>query len=139
MPYQISWDDTATGVVTLKGEVTRTEFEALSQEIKIGLKTVAKNKTHKAALIFDIQYAQMIPPTDNTTRELHSYANDPHLKWILIGGKNKLVRLILMLCFNLASANVRLFESVEAAKTFRNQLHLTMTATTASTTAPNEV
>jgi hypothetical protein len=122
MPCHASWDEPAVGMVTLEGNITRSEFEALGKEIKAAL---ASEETARGVLIFDIQHTKSLPFIENALRDVHSYGTDPRLKWILIAGKTKLIRLMLMILFNTSSAGTRFFDDVEAARAFRSQLRLT--------------
>jgi hypothetical protein len=75
-------------------------------------------------LIIDINQTKNLPTAIEQIRSSQHYARDPRLKWLLIVGTNKLVRLTLLVVFHLSWANIQFFNNDAEAQTFLYQMQL---------------
>jgi hypothetical protein len=67
----------------------------------------------RVALLIDITEATQMPfPTDVLKRS-QTYIQNPMLKWLLVVGQNKLMRLMLLMMFSLARPSLQFFDNFE--------------------------
>ena len=127
MPYQIDWQ-IPQSVLTLQldGHVTYEEFVEIDKVITDHLNTV--NVGTRIALIINANNAKSVPPIFNELKTSQSYAVDGHnarVGYILVvSGGNKLMRLMMMLIYNLCRPSLRFFDTSVEAERFLSTVNI---------------
>lgn len=119
MPYQISWLVPSKVLhLHLKDEVTLEDFHAINEQVKLFM----AEGDQRLALIVDMNQTRRVSYNVEQIRASQQYAQDARLDWILVVGSNKLLRLTMMVIFNLARAPLQLFQSVDEVKIFLRRI-----------------
>jgi hypothetical protein len=116
--YQVYWDVPGY-VLCLKliDAVTLEEFIEIDSLI-----TSYLSNTHtRTAIVIDITDAKHVPFPSDQIRASQAYTQHPMLKWLLVVGGNKLMRLMMLLTFNLSRASLQFIDNAEKLDSF---LHL---------------
>ncbi|MBX3064701.1 MAG: hypothetical protein KF726_17090 [Anaerolineae bacterium] len=73
---------------------------------------------HQIALVVDITELKQVPTAYSQLKATQTYLSRPELRAVLVAGNNKLLRLMMMLIFNLSKPTLRFFDSVAQALEF---------------------
>lgn len=117
--YDVYWDVPGY-VLCLKliDAVTLEEFIEIDSLISKHL-----SNTHtRTAIVIDITAARHVPFPSDQLRASQSYTQHPMLKWLVVVGGNKLLRLMMLLTFNLSRASLQFMDNREKLESFL-QLH----------------
>lgn len=115
MPYSLTWQVPASIMhLRLIDQITLSDFV----EIDLAVSSQLEQCDPYAILLVDISHARSLPIAIEQIRSSQNYARDPRLKWLLIIGMNKLVRLTLLVVFNLSRANIQFFSTEGDAQNF---------------------
>lgn len=117
--YDVYWDVPGY-VLCLKliDAVTLEEFIEIDSLISKHL-----SNTHtRTAIVIDITAARHVPFPSDQLRASQSYTQHPMLKWLVVVGGNKLLRLMMLLTFNLSRASLQFMDNTEKLESFL-QLH----------------
>jgi hypothetical protein len=131
MPYQIEWDEPGS-ILTLRliDRVTLDEFDRIDQEIAAHFAEAPESDSFM--LIVDTDSASSVPQDFTRLQMSQRYAagSTPKLRHILVvSGKNRLMRLMMLLIYNLCSPNLRFFDTLDQAHGFVRQVrHSTLRA-----------
>lgn len=120
MPYQIHWEIPESILrVQLQGHVTLEEFMDIDYLVNEALATLKPEM--QISLMVDVNEAHTVPQAFNDLKASQTYARATHsrIKYILIVcGNNKLLRLMMLLVFNLARPSIQFFDTSVQALSF---------------------
>ncbi len=120
MPYQIEWE-VPQSVLSLRllDHVTLQEFVEIDRGITDRLDTVSDDA--RIALMVDTIAAKSVPQAYNDLKASQTYAvrRNAQLEYILVvSGSNKLMRLMMMLTYNLCRPRLQFFDTPAQALFF---------------------
>jgi hypothetical protein len=119
MPYQINWE-TPEAVLSLRllDQVTFQEFVEIDRSITAHLNEGSPDSA--IVLIVDVTQATSVPQSFNELKTSQTYATAANLrlKWILVVSSNRLMRLMMLLTFNLCRPTLRFFDTLVDATKF---------------------
>lgn len=123
MPYEINWDiPDVVLCVKLLGQVSIEEFLEINEQVNAHLD--ACNTSERNLLVIDTIEAQRIPRELSSMKNSQTYANRVDLKWIMIVGDNKTIRLIMLLTFNLSKAILQFADNYVHVERFIQNMRL---------------
>lgn len=105
--------------VGLNEQVSYEDFTAINDAVLEWLNKLDGKRN--AVLVFNTVDTLTIPHFIEQLRMSQKYVQRRDLAWILVIGENKLIRLMMMLTFNLASAHLQFFLNPEQAHAFINR------------------
>jgi len=121
MAYQISWMNPPSVLhLKLEGTVKQQDYA----EISNSLTKAMDEGSEQIALVIDIIETKGVPFPNENIRAMQTFTRHPHLKWIILVGENKLIRLMLMLTFNISKLNLSAFNTYEQVETYLQVLKL---------------
>ncbi|MBZ0279343.1 MAG: hypothetical protein K8L97_01300 [Anaerolineae bacterium] len=121
MAHQISWMNPPSVLhLKLEGTVKQQDYIEISRSLIDSL----NQGSERIALVIDITNTRTIPFPNEDVRALQTFAYHPYLKWIIIIGENKLIRLMLMLTLNLSKVNLSTFNTYEQVESYLEVLKL---------------
>ncbi len=121
MAHQISWMNPPSVLhLKLEGTVKQSDYTEISTSITDAL----DEKNQNVALVIDIIDTKGVPFPNENIRAMQTFTRHPHLKWIIIVGENKLIRLMLMLTFNISKVNLSTFNTYEQVESYLQVLKL---------------
>jgi hypothetical protein len=113
MPYQISWE-TPEAVLCLRllEQVTLQEFVEIDRTITSHLNDSSVDAS--IALMVDVTETKSVPQSFSELKNSQTYATaaNVRLHWILVIGNNRLMRLMMLLTFNLCRPSLRFFDTL---------------------------
>lgn len=119
MPYQISWLVPSKVLhLHLRDEVSLEDFQAINKQVQL----YTAEADQRFALVVDMIHTRRVSYNVEQIRASQQYAQDSRLDWILVVSSNKLLRLTMMVIFNLARAPLQLFQTVDEVKTFLKRI-----------------
>lgn len=121
MPYQVYWDAPKMLLyLKLTGDVSLQEFVEIDRDITHYLASYEVGES--IALLVDVKDAKSVPQSFNQLRTSQTYAYEYYqskLSHILVvSGNNKLMRLMMMLTFNLCRPSLQFFEAKTQALSY---------------------
>jgi hypothetical protein len=120
VPYQVDWEIPQSVLrVQLTAHVTLPEFVEVNRMVTDKLNTVSADAG--IALMVNVNEALSVPQAFNQLRLSQTYAtsSNSRLKYILIVcGNNRLMRLMMLLTFNLCRPSLQFFDTPAQALTF---------------------
>jgi len=106
------WDVPETVLcLKLAGRLTNEEFHNINKEIVAAL--TERHDDRPIALVVDTLEVKSIPPNYSQLNASQTYANRDDIKYLMIIGKNKLIRLMMLLIYNLCRARLRFSDDYE--------------------------
>lgn len=121
MAYEISWmSEPSVLQLRLQGAISLDEFEEIGQAVDAEI----NRYNSRMALIIDISQTTSITHAVERVREAQHYAHNSRLKWLLIVGSNKLMRLTMLVIFNLSRAQIQLLSSLDEAQVFLRSIKI---------------
>jgi hypothetical protein len=117
MAHQIYWQIPQQVLcVELEEVVSLDDFIQINREVNdlLGAETMNRNVT----LLVDITRPGNTAQNVAQLKYSQTYVSRRDLKFILVVGKNKLMRLMLLLLYNLCRPSLRFFDDMEPALTF---------------------
>jgi hypothetical protein len=114
MAYRVFWHvPDQILYLEVEGNLTLGDFDQINRAI---IDLVGTEITERQlALLIDITRPASTPRDFNYLRASQTYLLRPDLKFIMVAGSNKLMRLMMLLVFNLCSPSLRFFDSVDQA------------------------
>lgn len=124
MPYRVYWEaPNAMLYLKLSGDVSLQEFIEIDREIT---RYLASDKLEeKLTLLVDVNDAKSVPQSFNQLKASQTYASvyNSKLSYILVvSGGNKLMRLMMMLTFNLCRPSLQFFDTPMQALSYFSQM-----------------
>ncbi|MCU0497168.1 MAG: STAS/SEC14 domain-containing protein [Anaerolineae bacterium] len=120
MPYQVQWEIPESILrVRLWGHVTLEDFIAINHLINEAIAMLTPET--QVSLLVDVNEAHSVPQTFNDLKASQTYAraSNSRIKYILVVcGNNKLLRLMMLLIFNLARPSLQFFDTPVQALSF---------------------
>lgn len=124
MPYQIHWELPHTVLhLKLTDDVTLQEFVEVDRIITEALGAEGVDET--VMLIVDVNDARSVPQSFSQLKASQTYASryNSRLRHILVVcGGNKLMRLMMLLTFNLCRPSLQFFDTTAQVETFIRQV-----------------
>lgn len=124
MPYQVHVQaPDALIYLKLTGDVSLQEFIEIDREVTRYLE--ADSLDEGIAMLVDVNDAKSVPQAFNQLKASQTYASvyGSKLSYILVvSGGNKLMRLMMMLTFNLCRPNLQFFETPMQAMSYLSQV-----------------
>ncbi|HEX2622287.1 MAG TPA: STAS/SEC14 domain-containing protein [Phototrophicaceae bacterium] len=119
MPHHISWyiPDRVLHL-RLIDEITLDDFQQINAEVEEHMREHGK----RLAIVIDVNATRRVSYNVEQIRASQRYALDPSLDWILVVGNNKLLRLTMIVVFNLARAPLQLFQNLDEARAFLKRI-----------------
>ena len=117
MAYRVFWRvPHHTLCLELEGDLTLDDFNLINRAIidHLGGETTDR----RIALVVDITRPGSIPQAFAQLKASQTYVLRHDLKFILVAGSNKFMRLMMLLTFNLCRPSLRFFDNVDQALTF---------------------
>jgi hypothetical protein len=99
--------------VELEGILTIDDFKEINQTIVELMDSEPTNQ--RVALLIDITKPSTAPRAFDQLRASQTYVLRPDLKFILVAGRDKFMRLMMLLTFNLCRPSLKFFENVDSA------------------------
>ncbi len=124
MGYELSWHIPARVMfLRLSAEPTPLEFEAINKSIVANLNQADK----KLLLLIDVSDFKPNALIWDRIRASQTYVSHDNLEYALVIGQknNRLVRLMMLVLFNVSKAGLKFFETLEEANTFLQRTVLT--------------
>jgi hypothetical protein len=117
MTYQVFWHvpDQILGL-KLEGYLTFDDFDKINQMVIDHLGAVQTDRT--IMLLVDITSPGTTPRSFQRLKASQSYSMRQDLKFILVAGTDKFMRLMTLLTFNLCRPYLHFFDDVEQALSF---------------------
>ncbi|QPC83286.1 hypothetical protein G4Y79_02605 [Phototrophicus methaneseepsis] len=117
MPYQLTWQvDDKVLLLALRGTYTLEEAAEANRLI------LDKLKQSQSPLILLIDATKMNRPYNfSDLRSVQTYMDDHHLKHIYVAADDRLVKLAMMVIFNLSRAYLHVCRDVEQANVLLNK------------------
>lgn len=113
MPYQVHWESPDTLLyLKLTGELSFQEFIDIDHEITGYLSR--DYRANKVVLLVDVKDAKSVPQTFKELKASQSYAYDYNFNLshiLIVSGGNKLMRLMMMLTYNMCRPSLQFFET----------------------------
>jgi hypothetical protein len=123
MPYQITWEVPETVLyLKLLDQVSMEEFIEINEQINAYLDE--RNTTDRTVLKIDIVEAQSVPQQLSRMKMSQTYAERHDLKWLLVVGDNKSIRLIMLLTFNLSRAILQFVDNDAQSERFLQNIRV---------------
>ncbi len=117
MAHQVFWRvPHQTLCVVLEGDLSIEDFHQLNRKILGELGEESANRC--IALIVDITRPGSIPQAFAQLKASQTYVSRRDLKFILVAGSNKFMRLMMLLTFNLCRPSLRFFDTIDQASAF---------------------
>ncbi|MCC7205706.1 MAG: hypothetical protein IT323_00270 [Anaerolineae bacterium] len=114
MPYQVFWQVPHEILcVHLEGHLSLEEFHVINEAVVGELGD--EGAQHRYAILIDITHPASLPQAFQPLRESQAYARRRDVKYILVVGRDKLLRLMLLLTFNLCRPALRFVDTMEEA------------------------
>ena len=121
MTYRIYWLlPQQVLCVELEGALSLDDFNKINQAIIDHLGDETENR--RVGLVVDATRPSQIPQLVAQLRVSQTYVLRRDLKFILIAGQNKLMRLLMMLTFNLCRPSLKFFDDVDQALNFAHKV-----------------
>jgi hypothetical protein len=102
--------------IELAGDLSIDDFNHINQAVTDQLGTEATNR--HVALVVDVTRPGHIPTAVAQLRETQTYVLRRDLNMILVAGSNKLLRLMMLLTFNLCRPRLNFFDTMDEASEF---------------------
>jgi hypothetical protein len=99
-------------------EITLDDFQQINAEVEEHMREHGK----RLAIVIDVNATRRVSYNVEQIRASQRYALDPSLDWILVVGNNKLLRLTMIVVFNLARAPLQLFQNLDEARAFLKRI-----------------
>ena len=102
--------------VELKGNLSLEDFNQINQAIISKLDNDVAG--HRVAVLVDITQPSHAPRAFEQVRTSQTFLQRHDIRFILVAGNNKLMRLIATLIFNLGKPSLKFFDDVDQALEF---------------------
>lgn len=118
MPYQVNWEVPQVILnLQLLDDVTMPEFASINDEINSHLPHTSSDVP--LALMIDMTHTRSVPKDFKALMASQRYATTRSpIKWILVISSNRLMRLMMMLTYNLCRPQLHFFDTKEEALRF---------------------
>jgi hypothetical protein len=114
MAYRIFWQVPGQILyLELEGHLSLDDFNQINEAIIDHLG--AEQNDRRIALLIDITRPGNVPQAVNQLRASQTYVGRRDLRFILVAGRNKLLRLMMLLTFNLYRPSLCFFDDVDQA------------------------
>ncbi len=122
MPFRVFWRvPHQTLCVELEGILTIDDFIQLDRAIVDHLGN--EKPDQRLGLLIDITRPGTIPQAYGKLKASQTYAMRRDLKFILVAGSNKFMRLMMLLTFNLCRPSLRFFDGLDEAIEFMQRIN----------------
>jgi hypothetical protein len=122
MAYRVFWQVPQQVLcVELEGAVSLDDFIQINQAVHDHLGDEKTNRS--VALLVDITRPGNTPQAFQQLKASQTYVLRRDLRFILVVGSNKFMRLMMMLIFNLCKPSLRFFDNMAPALTFLDNRH----------------
>jgi len=116
--YKLSWlIPQRVMYLRLSGTTTLEELENINRFISSGLEETSE----QVALVIDATDSNGFAVGIDQLRASQRYGQHPRLKSIIVLGTNKLIRLMLVIVFNVATASLKFCQNLDEANTLLKQ------------------
>jgi hypothetical protein len=117
MTYRVFWHIPQQVIfLELEGNLTLKEFQQLNRDVVEHLGT--ENADRQITLVVDITRPSTAPQAFAQLKASQTYTQRRDLKSILVVGRNKFMRLMMLLTFNLCRPTLRFFDTNDEAALF---------------------
>jgi anti-anti-sigma regulatory factor len=99
-------------ILTLSGEISLEDFSQVSEDIEVMLKSVSD----PLVLMIDATQVRLSKNGLSQIRKSQSYADNKLIEHLFIVASDKIIRLTLLLVFNLSRPVLRFFDRMEQAE-----------------------
>ena len=121
MAYRIFWRvPQQTLWMELEGDLTLNDFKQINCAVVEHLGADEGNR--QVALVVDITRTGKIPQAFAELRMSQTYGQRRDLKFIIVAGTNKFMRLMILLTFNLCRPSLRFFDTMDQALAFSQRV-----------------
>lgn len=124
MPYQVEWEQPQSVLrLRLLDQVTFQEFVDIDRDISELLKTISADA--HIALLVDANETSGVPRAYNEIKTSQTFATrrNSQIRLILIVTNNKLIRLMMLLIYNLCRPMIHMFDTMAQAQAFVSRSH----------------
>lgn len=117
MAYRVFWQIPHQIIcVELEGNLTLNDFQQINQDILEHLGS--ENRERPVTLVIDVTRPSTTPQAFAQLNASQTYTLRRDLKFILVVGSNKLMRLMMLLTFNLCKPSLRFFDTIDEVSLF---------------------
>ena len=116
MTYRIFWQvQQQVLCVELAGDLSLDDFNRINGEVINHLGDEPTTKYRDVTLLVDITRPSSTPRVFEQLKQSQTYVFRRDLKFILVAGSNKFMRLMMLLTFNLCRPSLKFFDDVDHA------------------------
>lgn len=121
MAYRVFWRVARqTLCLELQGDLTVSDFNLINQAVIDHMGN--ESDKQRITLLIDITRPGKIPQAFAQLKASQTYVLRRDLKFIVVAGTNKFMRLMMMLTFNLCRPSLRFFDTMEQALAFAQRV-----------------
>jgi hypothetical protein len=121
MGYRVFWHVPQQVIyMEIAGDLNLNDFHQINRAVTDLLDDVRSSQN--VALLVDITQPGTTPQLFAQLKESQTYLLRRDLKFIVVAGSNKLMRLMMLLTFNLRKPSLRFFDSIDQALKFLHEV-----------------
>ncbi len=117
MAYKVSWQvPQQVLLVELEGQLSLDDFNGINQAVVSYLNDLPENAA--VALLINTSRVSSVPQAFQQLKASQTYVQRRDLQYILVVGNSKMIRLMMLLTFNLCRPALRFFDDLDHAHSF---------------------